>query len=590
MHRRRFIFILLFGIFLYAVVLLRLSYMQIFRRKYFSELSKKNYVRSRVLYPKRGNILDRRGEKIAYDTPRYILFMDPQKIEDLESLKDTINILNELYGLDLDEDKLKSRLKGYEAIYIKSLDTQEELDKFYNNAFRLPGVYINIVPQRVYPHGEVCAHITGYVGLPTKNELSKYKDRIANESLVGRSGIERSLEDMLLGRIGKEEIMVNAVGKPVKSLGVKYPQNGNTVVLSIDLRIQKIVFDAFKESGHKAGAVIVLHAKTGEVLGLLSYPSFDPNKIKEEWEKYNKDKYKPLFNRALLGRYPPASVIKPALAISLLMNGVSPYETVFCKGKYRLGNRDFYCWKREGHGSVNIKKAIYQSCDTYFYHFGYYKLGYERIEGTLRAFSYAQGIPFEMPLKRGFIPTPEWKRKVLKARWYGGDTVNMSIGQGYMKATLMEQTVMMMGIANNGVMYKPTIIREIQSPDGRVILKNSRRVLNVFRAPQEYFAIVKEALRDTVTKGTAVSANSIIVEIAGKTGTAQIASVSSRRKNLPYNLRDHAWFVGFAPYRDPLLVIGVLVEHGGSGGSVAAPIARKIIERIYMAGIDEELM
>ncbi len=589
MNRRRFVLLLLFGVVFYLVLLLRLVYMQIFKRKYFGELSKRNYVRSRILYPKRGDILDRKGEKIAFDIPRYILFMDPQKIEDIEGLKNTIKVLNELYGLDLDEEKLKSRLKGYEAIYIKSLDSQEELDKFYNNAFRMPGVYINIVPQRFYPYGEACSHVTGYVGLPTDKELNRYRDRIAHGSLIGRTGIEKAFDDFLLGVVGKEDIMVDAVGRPVKNLGVNEPQNGNTVVLSIDSRIQNIIFEVFKESKHKAGAVIIMHAKTGEVLGLLSYPCFDPNKIKEEWENYNKNKYKPLFNRALLGKYPPASVIKPALAISLLMNGVSHRESILCEGKFYLGNRYFYCWNRNGHGRVDMKKAIYDSCDTYFYHFGYYKLGHKGIEGTLRAFSYAQNIPFELPLRKGFIPTPEWKRKVLKTSWYGGDTVNMSIGQGFMKSTLMEQTLMMMGIVNNGVIYRPTIIREVRNPDGQVIMKNSKKVYSVFNAPQEYFAIVREALRDTVRKGTAVSANSHIVEIAGKTGTAQVASVSSGRKNLPYHLRDHAWFVGFAPYRDPLFVFGVIVEHGGSGGAVAAPIARRIMERIYMQGIHKEI-
>ncbi len=589
MHRRRFLFLLFFGVFLYLLVLVRLIYMQIIKGAYFKELSKKNYVRSKILYAQRGDILDRRGDKLAYDVPKYVLFMDPKKVEDAESLAQTINVLNELYQLDLDEEKLKSRLKGYEPIFIKTMDTQEELDKFYNNAFRMSGVYVNIVPQRFYLYGEACAHVIGYVGLPTDKELKDYRGRIAQQSLVGRSGVERAFDDKLLGVVGREDVMVDAVGRAVKTLGTQAPQRGQDVVITLDARIQRIIYEVFKESGHKAGAVIILHAKTGEVLGLVSYPSFDPNGIKENWSSYAEDKYRPLFNRALLGKYPPASVIKPALALGLLERGVSPTEGVVCKGRYELGNRYFFCWVRQGHGWVNLKKAISESCDVYFYHLGYYRLGQRGIEGVLRNFSYAEGIPFELPVSKGFIPTPEWKRKVLKEMWYGGDTVNMSIGQGYMRATLMEQTLMMMGVANNGVIYKPTIIREIRSADGRVLWRNKRSVFKVFRADVEHFAIVKEALREAVRSGTAVSANSGIVEIAGKTGTAQVAGISARRKNLPYHLRDHAWFVGFAPYRDPIFVIGVMVEHGGSGGGAAAPIARRILERIYMEGINKEL-
>ena len=589
MHRRRFIFFLFIAVFLYILLLARLIYMQIFKREYFTELSKKNYVRSKVLYPQRGEILDRRGEKIAHDIPKYMIFMDPQKVEDKESLREIILVLKELYGIDLDENRLKERLKGYEPILIKIVESQEELDKFYNNAFRLPGLYVNIVPQRFYPYGEICSHVVGYVGLPTDHELSKYKGRIAQQSLLGRAGIEKTFEDELLGHVGMENIMVNALGKPVKNMGLKEYKRGNDVILTIDVRIQKIAYEVFKESGYPAGGVIVLSAKTGEVLALLSYPCFDPNKIRDMWSIYNQDKYKPLFNRALMGRYPPASVIKPALAIGLLERHVSSGEGVVCKGKYEIGNRPFFCWVRSGHGWMNMKRAIVHSCDTYFYHFGYYKLGQRGIEEILRAFSYAEEIPFELPLKKGFIPTPDWKRKVKKEMWYGGDTVNMSIGQGYVKSTLMEQVLMMMGIANNGVIYKPTILKEIRSPDGRVIFKNTKKVYKVVKASPEHFAIVKEALRDVVRKGTGISANSNIVELAGKTGTAQVSSLSTRQKRLPYHLRDHAWFVGFAPYRDPIFIVGVLVEHGGSGGTAAAPIARRILERIYIEGINKEL-
>jgi penicillin-binding protein 2 len=212
------------------------------------------------------------------------------------------------------------------------------------------------------------------------------------------------------------------------------------------------------------------------------------------------------------------------------------------------------------------------------------------MEAILRNFSFGESVPFELPNAQGIMPNPEWKRKVKKEPWYGGDTVNMSIGQGYLKATLLQQCLMVMGIANDGVIYKPFLVKEIRDPEGRVVWKNKKTVYKVIKAPLEHSALVKEAMRDVVRSGTGIKANSPIAEIAGKTGTAQVASISARKKNLPYKLRDHAWFVGFAPYRNPLFVVGVLVEHGGSGGSVAAPIARRVIERIYIEGIHKELM
>lgn len=590
MPRRRFIFLAVLSLVLYLVVLLRLIHLQVFRRSYYAELSRKNYLRLRVLYPQRGDILDRNGEKIAYDVPKYILFLDPQKLEDAVSLGDLLLELKNLFGVDLKESDLRQRMKGFEPIPVKTLESQEEIDRFYNNSYKLPGVFINMVPQRYYPYGEITAHITGYTGYPTQEELKKYKGRIYTQSSVGKFGIERALDHLLLGFIGGEEVMINAVGRPIRVVRNIPSKKGDTVVLTIDVRIQRIIYQVFAESGHKAGGVLVLHAKTGEVLGMLSYPSFDPNAVSDRWKEYASDPYKPLFNRCLFAKYPPASVIKPALAIALLERGLSLKEGVVCTGEFQLGNGIFYCWNRHGHGWENVKTAIRDSCDVFFYHYGYYRLGPRGIEEILRAFSYSEGIPFELPCAKGFIPTPAWKKGRFGEAWYGGDTVNMSIGQGYITATLLEQVLMMSGIVNNGVIYKPTLLREIRDPSGKVVWKNRKSVYKVIKASPEYFGVVREALRDVVRRGTAQLANSHIAEIAGKTGTAQVSPFSTRRKHLPYHLRDHAWFVGFAPYRDPIFIVGVLVEHGGSGGAAAAPIAKNIIERIYIEGINKEFM
>lgn len=588
MQRRRFIFLLIFGFFLYLVVMLRLFYLQVLKRSYFYNLSKKNYLRVRTLYSQRGDILDRKGNKLAYDIPKYILFLDPQKLEDKESLSKLLENLREVFGLNIEEKVLKGKVKGFEPIPIKTLNSQEEIDRFYNNSYKLPGLFVNMVPQRFYPYGDIAAHLTGYTGYPSEDELKRYGDRVSLQSLVGKYGVEKAFDKVLLGYVGGEEVMVNALGKPIKVVKEKQPQKGNSVILTIDVNVQRIIYDVFESSGHRAGGVIVLHANTGEVLGMLSYPSFDPNYVSERWEVLLSDPLKPMFNRCLLAKYPPASVIKPALAIALLEKGISPKEGIVCNGRFELGNRTFYCWNRHGHGWENLKGAIRDSCDVFFYSNGYYHLGPKGIEKVLRGFGYSEDVPFELPTSKGVIPTPSWKRKKLKESWYGGDTVNLSIGQGYITSTLLEQTLMMSGIVNNGVVYKPTLVREIVDPYGRTLWKNRKAVYKVIKADPEHFSIVKEALRDVVRRGTGQGANSPIAEIAGKTGTAQVSPL--RRKNLPYNLRDHAWFVGFAPYRDPIFIVGVLVEHGGSGGAAAAPIARRIIERMYMEGINKELI
>ncbi len=589
MSRRRFVFLLFTGLIAYMVLIVRLVYVQLVKGKDYKELAERNYVRRRIIYPQRGDIIDRKGVKIAYDIPKYVLMLDHQKLKESGSLKDVIKALKELFGIEMSYEDIRKR-KALEPILLTELKSQEEIDKFYNYSYKLPGVFINTVPSRVYPYGDVCAHVVGYTGYPSERHLEKYKEKIGPESLVGMYGLEAIFDEDLLGEVGAEEVMVNAVGKIVQRLGQREPTKGYSLVLSLDLRIQKIAYEVFKDSGQKAGGVLVLDARSGEVLALLSYPSFDPNLISERWQSYIEDPLKPLFNRVLQGKYPPASVIKPALGIALLSRGVSEREGIVCRGSFELGNRNFFCWNRHGHGWENLRGAIRDSCDVYFYSMGYYKLGPREMERALRNFSYGEPVPFDLPHSSGFIPTPEWKRKRLKEPWYGGDTINMSIGQGFIRSTLLEQTLMMLGIANDGVIYKPILVKEKRDAEGKVLWRAKREVYKVVRAKPEHFALVREALRDVVRRGTATSAFSPIVDIAGKTGTAQVSAHSTRRKNLPYHLRDHAWFVGFAPYRDPLFVIGVLVEHGGSGGAVVAPIARRILERIYMEGIHKELI
>lgn len=586
---RRVFLLFLYGLAaLFLLITGRLFQIQVLRGKRYEELSKRNYLRVRNLYPPRGDIYDRNGEKIAYDEPRYVLNLDYYRLvkEDIETLRKS---LKELFGIDLDK-VLEKGYAGTEPIRIKEDLSNEELERFYSNSYRLPGVFVSVVPKRVYPHGRRLCHVIGYVGYPSKEEFERLGGRIADRSFVGKLGIERGLDEVLLGRLGREEVMVNAVGKVIKTVRREEPVKGKSVVLTIDLRIQQIVEDVFYESGQPAGAVVLMNSKTGEILALASFPGYDPNTVYEDWESLGRDKLKPLFNRATSGRYPPASVFKVPVSFAILeTKSASPRDRVLCTGSFTLGNRRFFCWKGDGHGYVNLLRALGESCDVYYYTYGY-RLGPSTLIRYARRFGYGDKVPLEIPTQEGFLPTPEWKKRRMGQPWYDGDTVNLSIGQGYILSTLMEQTLMMMGVVNNGVIYKPTLLREIRDHEDKVVWRNRRTVWKVVGGKEEHFLLIKKALREAVTSGTAIGALSSIVDIAGKTGTAQVSFLSRdrRRGGLPWRLRDHAWFIGFAPYRDPIFVIGVLVEHGGSGGRVAAPIAKRILERMYIMGLNKE--
>ncbi len=568
MSRRAFLLKLL-SLLLFLTVLLRLLYLQLLKFKYFRELSRKNYLRIRRLYPPRGDILSREGERLAYDVPKFFLFMDPTRHS-----RDAKLLIRKIFKVKV--KNLKPKLP-YEPVKVCELRGIRELAKFYENEDRLSGFFIRVIPSRHYPYREIFAHVLGYVGLPNEGDFERLgKRRIGPRSFVGKDGLERSLDEELLGYLGWEELMVDAYGRPVKFLNLKKPKKGKDVETTLNLKLQRICYEEFKKQGHRAGAILFLDAKSGEVLSLLSFPSFDPNQIYRKWKELNEDPLRPLFNRATMGLYSPASVLKTVITFALLEEGLYRGEVINCTGVFKLGNRTFYCWKEGGHGPVDLRSALIHSCDVFFYNFGL-KLGAEKIKEYALKFSYSREIPFELKLKRGNIPDPRWKEKNLKEIWYDGDTVNLSIGQGYALTNLFEQTLMMMAVANYGKIYRPTLVK---GRGGRLLLE--------VEGKEENFNFLRKALRGVVLMGTGVLAYSREVSIAGKTGTSEVSKTRGLEKEeIPWDKRDHGWFVGFAPYEKPKVVFGAIIEHGGSGGHSAAPLMKKILERAKREGVLE---
>jgi len=584
--RKNYIVFALLILLAYIAIGARLFYLQVIKGDKYYEESKQNYTRLQILYPPRGTIESSDGKKLAYDVPTYDLYIDPQEISENKDLSKEIEKFKNMFGIDI-TNIIKVNKNSITPIKIMDNLSTQQLETFYANSYKFPGIFVGIVPKRVYPYGDEYAHILGYVGLPSQKDLKEYK--IGPQSLVGKAGIEKRFNKYLIGELGYKKIMVNALGKELYTIDKKLPVQGDTVVLTINSQIQDIVHKVFLSSGQKVGAVIVMNAHNGEILALDSFPEYNPNDVYKDWDKIINNPLRPFLNRATEAIYPPGSVFKVPIAIAALKYGViTPSSTLDCSGYIKVGNHIFYNWIRYDTGYQTIVQAIQNSCDTFFYQLGM-KLGQRKIYEIEKDFGYGSSIPFELYNSPGFLPTKSWKLRKFHQPWYEGDTVNMSIGQGYVLVTLLQQVTMMEGIANNGVIYQPTLLKEIKTADGKIVFENHRKVYKYVRAPLEDYSIVKKGLREVVLKGTGTNAFSTIVDIAGKTGTAQVVFGKHVGPNSPWKYQPDAWFVGFAPYRDPKYVVGVVVEHGIEGNLTAAPILKRILEQIYIKGINREI-
>ncbi|MBX3334317.1 MAG: penicillin-binding protein 2 [Nitrospira sp.] len=581
LHRR--LFALRVGLLLVVGLLgLRLWHLQILEGPYYRDLSENNRTRQVLLEPARGLIYDRNGILLANNVSSFSVYVMLEDVKDREVL---IQQLSELLGLDPALVRKKMAIKGSKLLPRKIKDRMTLRDATLVESRRLdmPGVMIQVESQRNYPGGLIASHLLGYVGEISADQLEKPEfDDLHQGSIVGQYGIEKSYDRHMRGTAGQKNVEVDALGHEKKSSVVEKPQAGNDLYLTIDARLQKLAEDLLSE---EQGAIVALDPNNGDILAMASRPAFDPNVLSREltskqWVEIVQDEGRPLNNRASQGQYPPGSTFKIPMAVAALeTKTMSPSSTVHCTGGYQFGRRLYRDWKAGGHGYVDLHEALVHSCDVYFYSIGQ-RMGIDVMAEFGKDFGLGRPTGVELPSERsGIMPTPAWKQKVKRESWLPGETISAAIGQGFVTVTPLQMASMMATVANDGVNYRPRLVRAVMDRATGNLQELPAVPRGKINAKPETFRIIKSALADVVTKGTATRAKSSIVTIGGKTGTAQVAALrTGPEESIPKKFRDHAWFVAFAPVESPKIAVAVLAEHMGHGGAAAAPLAKELIE------------
>ncbi|MGA7105399.1 MAG: penicillin-binding protein 2 [Candidatus Deferrimicrobiaceae bacterium] len=584
------------GLALFFLLLGRLYWLQVVKYEEFRILSENNRIRIRVVRAPRGVILDRKGVLIGVTQGSYDLIVTPVDVEDLDG---ELQLLSKVVEFDPGEIREKI-LKAKEANPYRSITVARDL-KFEQvsvvefNREVLPGFSILVEAKRSYPFGPEFAHVLGYVGEASEKELAAVRgEQVSLGDIVGKYGLEKARDDVLRGENGGRQVEVDAAGRDKRLVNEVPPRTGGAIQTTIDADIQKT---AYKGMENRAGAVIAMIPKTGDILAFVSAPAFDPNAFsrgirKEEWAQLVADPGTPLQNKGLQGTYAPGSTVKPFLALSALETGVqNPKALVRCEGSLTLGDRTFRCWKKQGHGWVDMYKAIVQSCDVYFYTLGL-KLNTDRLASLERGVGLGVLTGVELPgEKSGLVPDTFWKREVMKGQWYSYESLLLGIGQGAIHVTPLGMVSAYAAIATGGKVMRPRLVSRIVRMDG-----TSEEFPPVLQRDLSWnpnnVAVIRRALAGVVNDhGTGGAARLPDIVVGGKTGTAQIITIKGKMiktEDLPYKIRDHAWFIGFAPVSDPEICVVALVEHGGHGGSAAAPLVKAVMEEFFRLKQDAE--
>jgi penicillin-binding protein 2 len=553
------------------ILIMRLWQLQILQGSDYRKLSEANRLRIVSIAAPRGIIFDRNGIPLVKNTPYYYASIIPDEFN-----KSKIDLLARLLGIGAEEIHEKidgSDLSPFVPVRLKQGLTFSEIAFIEARRSDFPGLIIEVEPGREYLYGEIGAHLIGYLGKPSPSQLKDpaFQD-VSPDMFIGQWGIEKLFDSSLRGTPGSRIIEVNALGREIRLLQEKMPMKGKDITLSMDVNLEK---EAEKAFGEKAGALVAIKPDTGEILGMVSKPSFDPNLFtrgisREKWAAIIEDRKNPMLNRALQSQYPPGSTFKIVTAVAGLEEKViTPSTKVECRGGINVGRWHFGCWKPGGHGIISLHRAIVESCDVFFYEVGR-RLGIDKIYKYATALGLGRKTGVELGKERqGLIPNTRWKIENKKLPWFIGETFNASIGQGYVAVTPIQLAVMTSAIANGGTVYKPLLLK-----DSRPVISGRLNISpdNLETVGKGLFGVVNEP------EGTGWAAKSDIVTIAGKTGTAQVITQKNATRFAAERFKDHAWFVAFAPVEKPEIALAVLVEHGGHGGGAAAPIAKSAIE------------
>ncbi len=592
LFQRRAMVALLAVVVLTSLLGARFYHLQVVEYERYTTLSDRNRVQVQPVSPTRGLIYDRNGRLLAENRPIFSLTVMPERVSDMETLIEEIREIVEVTPEDVEgfQRRLRERRRPFEAVPLRYHLNEEEMARLAVNRHNLPGVETNAQLVRSYPYGELTSHVLGYVGRINRQDMQRLDPvRYAGTHYTGKTGIERVYEDELHGQVGYQNVETNARGRVMRVLDSENPAPGNDIKLNLDIRLQQIAYEAL---GDHRGAIIAMDPDTGGILAQVSKPSFDANRFvtgidQESYAELRDSIDMPLFNRATRGQYPPGSTIKPMMALAGLdSETVTQSETVYDPGYWELPNSSqvFRNWKREGHGETNLHDAIVMSSDTYFYEMAH-QMGVNKITDYMAQFGFGTVTSLDVRDERpGILPSPEWKRERHDTSWYPGDTINMSIGQGYFLATPMQLAASTAVLANRGGWIAPRHLQTIndERPAEYMIQDVVQPSLDIGR--ESDWDYVLDAMEDVVhgTEGTGRRISpGLDYRVAGKTGTSQVFSLDGEdydADEIEERLRDHALFVAYAPADDPEIAVAVLVENGGGGGSTAGPMARQVMD------------
>lgn len=571
-------------VFALLVIIIRLYYLQVYQADKYQTLADENRISTRLLVPPRGGVYDRNGKMLATNRQNFQVMM---VAEQTTNIQETLEALKKIMPLsEIEEEKIKKDLKknrSFVPVKIKDNLTWEEVARVQLNAPDLPGIFIDEGLSRYYPYGEKTAHVIGYVSSVSEKETKDDPLLEVPGFKIGKSGIEKLYEKNLRGKGGNLKLEVNAFGRIMKEIERIDGVSGERIDLSIDARLQEKAYELF---GEESGSAILLDVNSGEILAFVSVPSFDPNIMTQgvsvkDWQELNESEKKPLMNKGVSGQYSPGSTFKMVVALAALENGIITSQTrSFCAGKMFLGDHAFHCWKKEGHGYVDVVDALKHSCDIFFYETAQ-KLGINKIEEMAKRFGLGEKINIGLENeKSGLIPNTDWKLRRFGEPWQQGESLISGIGQGYILTTPIQLATMTARIANGGYKVDPTL---------KKLTADQKQKIEKINIDPYSVLLVKQGMFDVVNAegGTAFGSrfNFKGLKMAGKTGTTQVRRITMKERqsgivkqeDLPWKYRNHALFVGYAPHDNPKYAVAVLVEHGGGGSSAAAPIGGKLL-------------